>query len=202
MPDPGGEPPLTPRDYFLAIVPILGATVALWFQLWKWPTTWQGNLPKVVTVAVVFIVPSACEIGLLQWTTRARGRVVRRAKLCSLLDQLLEHDLVDPTGKLDARANVMVPHNCPKAWWDGRAPGLLWGLWPTRKLYIVAASRNMIGAPEAGLPWARDNGCAGRLWQSGDDKLFADLRSGMPSADDYGLTETQRLLTEDIPCIV
>lgn len=70
-------------------------------------------------------------------------------------------------------------------------------------MYVVAASRNMMNAPEAGLPWARGNGCVGILWDSGKEYLFADLREGLPpSEDQYGLTKRQQDLTGHVKCVV
>lgn len=190
---------VTITEYLISLLPIAGATLALAFQLWGWPENWDSPLHKKVAVVAVFGFLSACQYCLMYWRSTVAGRLLRQGCLENMLDALIAHAIIDPTGGLNARANVMRPSYRWAVWWDKRAPRKLR---PTPKLHIVAASRNMRNAPQAGLPWARGNGCVGLLWASGAESLVADLPEGPPEQDHYRLTQTQRELTGHIKCII
>jgi hypothetical protein len=185
------------HEFLIALLPVGFGAASLAFQLWGWPRQWDTGLHKAVFIVSVVLFLAVAEALLLYNQSLRHLEPHRREKLGAVLDELIGCHAVDPSGLHNVCANVMRPHVGLRAWLDRRAPIA----WPPTKLYIVANSRNMVNAPEAGLPWAHHNGCVGLLWSSGRRYLVADLREGAP-AGAYHLSIRQRDLTRDTRIIV
>lgn len=104
------------NEYLVSLLPIAAATLALALQLWTWPEEWDNNLQKGTAIAAVLIFLALTQYGLMHWRARVVSRSLALLCLRKMLDLIIKREEVDPTGTLNARANVMRPHNQPAAW--------------------------------------------------------------------------------------
>lgn len=195
---PVRPPKLKWSDYASGLAGIAVASIGLGWQIFGWPAEWQGLLPKIVAIAVTVTGTMALQVWWLRREHATRGREARRAAITEYLNLARSEDVLSATKSVDARLNVMKVH----PWWvkplDRRTPNA--GLLPRAKLYMFACTSNIRGG-EAGLPWGRENGCAGELWASRDEAAWAVLRDPA-DIDQFNLSAAQRELTTRVCCIV
>jgi len=157
---------------------------------------------KIVAIAATAAGALWIQIILLKYERSVHGHNEQRAFIRDVLDEALKDPTIDSTGELNARLNIMIPQSWwRKPWWDSRLPSTGFCCWPKGKLYVFACSHNLEQLPEAGLPWTRNNGCAGELWASRDHFAVACLLDEENSKQ-FNLSDCQKKLTKRAACII